>query len=52
MRVDHPDQVVLKADPPRCLSYRWHTFTLELGEAVGIDEETRAPATPAEPARP
>lgn len=48
VRVDHPEQVVLEADPPRRLSYRWHTFTSELGEALGIDEETRAAAA-AEP---
>ncbi|CAN5916869.1 hypothetical protein BH23ACT10_BH23ACT10_39260 [soil metagenome] len=44
MRVDHPEQVVVESDPPRRLSYRWHTFTPELGEAVGIDEDTRVAA--------
>ncbi|MFI0406822.1 ArsR/SmtB family transcription factor [Actinomadura sp. 3N508] len=35
------EQVVLEADPPRRLSYTWHTFTPEWAKAVGVDEETR-----------
>lgn len=35
-------QVVLEADPPRRLSYTWHTFTPEWAAAVGVDEELRA----------
>ena len=37
-----PDQVVLEADPPRRLSYTWHTFTPEWAEVNGIPEELRA----------
>lgn len=37
-----PEQVVLEADPPRRLSYTWHTFTPEWAKAVGVDEDTRA----------
>ncbi|TDC94972.1 metalloregulator ArsR/SmtB family transcription factor [Actinomadura sp. 7K507] len=37
-----PEQVVLEADPPRRLSYTWHTFTPEWAASVGVDEETRA----------
>ena len=37
-----PSQVVLEADPPRRLSYTWHTFTPEWAAAVGVDEELRA----------
>ena len=37
-----PGQVVLEADPPRRLSYTWHTFTPEWAAAVGVDEELRA----------
>ena len=33
---------VLEADPPRRLSYTWHTFTPEWAAAVGVDEELRA----------
>ncbi|MFI0481544.1 ArsR/SmtB family transcription factor [Actinomadura sp. 9N215] len=40
--IDDPEQVVLEADPPRRLSYTWHTFTPEWAKAVGVDEETRA----------
>ena len=35
VRIAHPDQVVLVSDPPRCLSYTWHTFSPEWAEAVG-----------------
>src|SRR5207249_3139589 len=40
--IAHPDQVVLEADPPRRLSYTWHTFTPEWAAAVGVDEVLRA----------
>jgi DNA-binding transcriptional ArsR family regulator/uncharacterized protein YndB with AHSA1/START domain len=36
-----PDQVVLEADPPRRLSYTWHTFTPEWARGVGFDEARR-----------
>jgi uncharacterized protein YndB with AHSA1/START domain len=48
VRIEDPAQVVLEADPPRRLSYTWHTFTPELARAVGNDEETFAAAA-AEP---
>ena len=35
VRIADPEQVVLEADPPRRLSYTWHTFTPELARAVG-----------------
>lgn len=44
VRVEHLDQVVIESNPPRRLSYRWHTFTHEYADAVGLDEETRAAA--------
>lgn len=34
-----PEQVVLEADPPRRLSYRWHTFTPELKDRLDFDDE-------------
>ncbi|MEU8305370.1 SRPBCC family protein [Actinomadura sp. NPDC048955] len=37
-----PEQVVLAAEPGRCLSYTWHTFTPEWARSTGVDEETRA----------
>ncbi|WP_433499861.1 ArsR/SmtB family transcription factor [Sphaerimonospora sp. CA-214678] len=40
--ITDPDQVVLEADPYHRLSYTWHTFTREFGEAVGLDGETLA----------
>ena len=40
--IAHADQVVLESDPPRRLSYTWHTFTPEWAAAVGVDEELRA----------
>ncbi|MGZ4166771.1 MAG: ArsR/SmtB family transcription factor [Solirubrobacteraceae bacterium] len=46
--VAHPDQVVLEADPPRRLSYTWHTFTPELARAAGVSEQ-RFAAAAAEP---
>ena len=35
-------QVVLDADPPRRLSYTWHTFTAGWAAAYAVDEELRA----------
>ena len=40
--VSDPGQVVLAAEPPRRLSYTWHTFTPEWAQANGISEEVRA----------
>lgn len=40
--LDDPAQVVIEADPPRRLSYTWHTMTPEFAERVGIDAETVA----------
>jgi uncharacterized protein YndB with AHSA1/START domain len=40
--VGHPEQLVLECDPPRRLSYTWHTFSTEWAAATGIDEELRA----------
>ncbi|MDA2813543.1 SRPBCC family protein [Nocardiopsis sp. RSe5-2] len=40
--VDHPEQVVLAAEPHRRLSYTWHTFTPEWAEAVGVSEDLRS----------
>ena len=40
--ITDPDQVVLESDPYGRLSYTWHTFTPELAEAIGVDEEVRA----------
>jgi uncharacterized protein YndB with AHSA1/START domain len=37
-----PEQVVLDADPPRRLSYAWHSFTPEWAAAYDVDEELRA----------
>ncbi|GAB3992322.1 metalloregulator ArsR/SmtB family transcription factor [Glycomyces albus] len=39
---DDPEQVVLEYDPPRRLSYTWHTFTPQWAKAAGVGEETRA----------
>ncbi|HWG98190.1 MAG TPA: metalloregulator ArsR/SmtB family transcription factor, partial [Pilimelia sp.] len=36
-RTAHPDQVVLAAEPPRRLSYTWHTFTQEWADGNGFD---------------
>jgi len=43
-----PAQVVLESDPYRRLSYTWHTFTPELGDAIGFGSEALA-ALAAEP---
>jgi uncharacterized protein YndB with AHSA1/START domain/DNA-binding transcriptional ArsR family regulator len=40
--VRDPEQVVLESDPPRRLSYTWHTFSQEWAATFGIDEELRA----------
>jgi uncharacterized protein YndB with AHSA1/START domain/DNA-binding transcriptional ArsR family regulator len=37
-----PEQVVLESDPPRRLSYTWHTFTSEFGEAAGFPADALA----------
>ena len=34
--------MVLESDPYRRLSYTWHSFTPELGDAVGFDDEVLA----------
>jgi uncharacterized protein YndB with AHSA1/START domain/DNA-binding transcriptional ArsR family regulator len=40
-RVEHPEQVVLEADPYRRLSYTWHTFTPEWAATYDVPDETR-----------
>ena len=40
--IENAEQVVLESDPYRRLSYTWHTFTDELGDYVGFDDEFRA----------
>jgi DNA-binding transcriptional ArsR family regulator/uncharacterized protein YndB with AHSA1/START domain len=37
-----PEQVVLESDPPRRLSYTFHTFTPEFGASVGFSDELLA----------
>lgn len=44
VRIADPEQVVLESEPPRRLSYTWHTFTPELARAVGRSEEDFAAA--------
>ena len=39
--IAHAEQVVLESDPPRRLSYAWHTFTPELADALDFSEDTR-----------
>jgi uncharacterized protein YndB with AHSA1/START domain/DNA-binding transcriptional ArsR family regulator len=39
--VDDPEQVVVDADPPRRLSYTWHTMTPELAESMGMAEDAQ-----------
>ena len=39
-----PEQVVLESEPYRRLSYTWHTFTPEFGQAVGFSEDLQWPA--------
>jgi uncharacterized protein YndB with AHSA1/START domain len=40
--VSDPEQVVLESDPPRRLSYTWHSFTPEWAALAGLDDETAA----------
>jgi uncharacterized protein YndB with AHSA1/START domain/DNA-binding transcriptional ArsR family regulator len=42
LRFESPEQVVLESDPPRRLSYSWHTFTPELAESLSLGEEVAA----------
>ena len=44
VRVANPEQVVLESDPPRRLSYTWHTFTPELARAAEVSEDLFAAA--------
>jgi len=37
--IDDPEQVVVEADPPRRLSYRWHTLTPELADVLDLTDE-------------
>jgi uncharacterized protein YndB with AHSA1/START domain/DNA-binding transcriptional ArsR family regulator len=39
VRIAHPDQVVLAAEPHRRLSYTWHTFTPEWAQASGVSDD-------------
>jgi uncharacterized protein YndB with AHSA1/START domain/DNA-binding transcriptional ArsR family regulator len=39
--VDDPEQVVVAADPPRRLSYTWHTVTPDLATALELSDEAR-----------
>ncbi|WP_026924041.1 ArsR/SmtB family transcription factor [Glycomyces arizonensis] len=48
VKTAHPDQRVLECDPPRRLSYTWHTFTPEWAANAGVDEDALA-AIAAEP---
>ena len=41
-RIADPGQVVLEFEPYRRLSYTWHSFTPELGKAVGFSDELLA----------
>src|SRR3954449_1901618 len=41
-----PEQVVLESDPPRRLSYTFHTFTPEFGATVGVSDELAAAPQP------
>ena len=38
---DDPHQTVLEADPPRRLSYSWHTMTPELAESLDMTDEAQ-----------
>ncbi|HEX4719826.1 MAG TPA: metalloregulator ArsR/SmtB family transcription factor [Thermoleophilaceae bacterium] len=38
---DDPEQVVLESDPPRRLSYTWHTMTDELAASLDITDDAR-----------
>ena len=39
VRIDDPEQLILEADPPRRLSYTWHTVSPELAQAFGWSDE-------------
>lgn len=39
--IDDPEQVVLEAEPPRRLSYSWHTPTPELLDLLELTDEAR-----------
>jgi uncharacterized protein YndB with AHSA1/START domain/DNA-binding transcriptional ArsR family regulator len=39
--ISDPAQIVLESDPPRRLSYTWHTFTPEWAKTAGVSEEVR-----------
>src|SRR5207244_634278 len=39
LRFESPEQVVLESDPPRRLSYSWHTFTPEFVASLDLSEE-------------
>ncbi|PRX50409.1 ArsR family transcriptional regulator [Prauserella shujinwangii] len=41
-RITDPEQVVLESDPPRRLSYTWHTFTPEWAEGAGVSADLLA----------
>jgi uncharacterized protein YndB with AHSA1/START domain/DNA-binding transcriptional ArsR family regulator len=45
VRVEDPDQVVLESDPPRRLSYTWHTVSAEMAEKFGWSQEYLAQVT-------
>jgi uncharacterized protein YndB with AHSA1/START domain/DNA-binding transcriptional ArsR family regulator len=40
--IEDPAQVVLESEPPRRLSFSWHSFTPEWADAVGFSEELLA----------
>lgn len=42
VRIDDPEQRVLEADPPRRLSYNWHTFTPEFCAQSPMDPDVLA----------
>src|SRR5262245_19922361 len=42
LRFESPEQVVLDSDPPRRLSYSWHTFTPELVQSLSLSDEVAA----------
>jgi uncharacterized protein YndB with AHSA1/START domain/DNA-binding transcriptional ArsR family regulator len=39
--IEDPAQVVVECDPPRRLSYTWHSFTPELAEAIGMSSDVQ-----------
>jgi len=41
LTIDDPEQVVLESEPPRRLSYSWHTPTPELLERLELTEQAR-----------